>query len=956
MGRISKGMISDRGHEKKSPLAVLSAVAFGALLAVIPARAGDVPSLAARFRDPPSDRRILQIVHGLPASPEARAERLARLARRGFGGIVANVAFDRYLRSEEHWAEFLSGFGAARAAGMTVWLYDEDGYPSAAAGGIVLEEHPEWEARGLLCTVLERDGGVPTEIALPEGDLVSLTAHPYGDGGPRLDGAVDLRGAVGPDRRARFDRPGRWRICGFTEARLYEGTHAEGNLYRKRRYPDILSRDAIRRFVELTHGAYAARIGPLAGKVEASFTDEPSLMSVFLREMPLPALPWSPGLADAFRRLHGRDLVPLLPALVSDFGADPQVRVGTPRRARCEFWETVGREAAEAYFGTIRDWCRAHGIASSGHLLAEEDLGSHVGFYGDFFSCASRLDIPGIDCLTSDPAGVPWHIAKLIGSIACVEGRAKTMSETSDHAQRWRGPGDSRPRRDVTAAEILGTNHLLYAAGINTTTSYYPWSGLADDEVRRINLDIGRCGTVLEGGRHVAEVAVLYPRESAWAHFTPQRLWASAPEVRRIDAVYRSALDSLFPGGRDLDVIDATALARAEAAGGALRLGEERFRVLVLPAVDVLPIEALRKVADLARSGGTVIALGEVPASTVREFPSADARAIVEEVWGAGALDAARDAERAIERVLPSGGRGVYLPAACAWLLPRVVDRILEPDFRAPAGSPLRAAHRLKDGRHFYFVVNCSGLPWSGPISTRGEGPAERWDPATGEIAPAPASADNSIVLSLPPYGAAFLAFPSWREAKARGGSAVGGLFVEAGLEAGGAGSPALAAVGPSHVKAAASPLGAGPGPLPARVTAKIEKGGVDSWCFADLRFPRPADFSRSEALEVVAAVPAGKEAPGARLLAIVVEEAPDGRTADYIADLDIPLDTAGRRRAVPTIAALRLAGWSKDPDGRLDLDRVRSIRIGWGGHIGREGEEVVFDLESVRFLRAAAD
>ena len=61
-----------------------------------------------------------------------------------------------------------------------------------------------------------------------------------------------------------------------------------------------------------------------------------------------------------------------------------------------------------------------------------------IGFYGNFFACASRLDYPGIDCLVG-PATVPWHVAKLLGSIACLP-IAEAMSETSDHAQRYRPP------------------------------------------------------------------------------------------------------------------------------------------------------------------------------------------------------------------------------------------------------------------------------------------------------------------------------------------------------------------------------------------------------------------------------------------------------------------------------------------------------------------------------------
>ena len=45
----------------------------------------------------------------------------------------------------------------------------------------------------------------------------------------------------------------------------------------------------------------------------------------------------------------------------------------------------------------------------------------------------------------------------------------------------------------------------------------------------------------------------------------------------------------------------------------------------------------------------------------------------------------------------------------------------------------------------------------------------------------------------------------------------------------------------------------------------------------------------------------------------------------------------------------LQLAGWSKDTDGVLDLRRVGEIRVGWGGYVGREGEQIEFSLRAPR-------
>ena len=51
------------------------------------------------------------------------------------------------------------------------------------------------------------------------------------------------------------------------------------------------------------------------------------------------------------------------------------------------------------------------------------------------------------------------------------------------------------------------------------------------------------------------------------------------------------------------------------------------------------------------------------------------------------------------------------------------------------------------------------------------------------------------------------------------------------------------------------------------------------------------------------------------------------------------------RQEAFLPISAFELAGWAKDPNGKLDLKSIRGMSIGWGGYFGKEGEKVQFTL-----------
>jgi hypothetical protein len=67
---------------------------------------------------------------------------------------------------------------------------------------------------------------------------------------------------------------------------------------------------------------------------------------------------------------------------------------------------------------------------------------------------------------------VPWFIAQLASSAAELENKSVVMCETSDHSQRYRPQGDTRPVRTVSEPEIRGTCNRLIRSGVNAITSY----------------------------------------------------------------------------------------------------------------------------------------------------------------------------------------------------------------------------------------------------------------------------------------------------------------------------------------------------------------------------------------------------------------------------------------------------------------------------------------------------
>ncbi len=885
----------------------------------------------SRFAHPPADRRILKIIHGWPDKAEAQDALIGNLQAQGFGGVVCNVSFDQYLESEAKWEAFTRAVQAARQAGMAMWLYDERGYPSGNAGGITMRDHPEWEARGRLIVDTESRGGA-VGLELPPGQLVLAGAYPVRDGQMQLAQKVDLTAQV-RDGKLSWQAPaGCWRVLAITESRLYEGTHADGNLWAKIPYINLLLPEPTARFTEVTYGGYAKHLGDDLGQYfMATFTDEPSLMSLFLKPMPYRPLPWASNLPVEFKRRRGYALdAALLPALVGEAGP------GTAK-IRHDFWLTVGELVSENFFGQIQAKCRRHHIPSGGHLLLEESMVGHVALYGDFFRCIRRLDAPSIDCLTSVPFEVPWQIARLVSSAAELEGRTLVMSETSDHGQRYRPTGDTRPKRIVTEDEIRGTCNREIVAGVNCITSYYSFADLTQEQLRRLNEWVGRCCAALRGGRQVADVALLYPAESLWTKFVPSRHWSKeAAAASRIENICRTAANSLFTSQRDFTFVDSRALTEAKARSGALVHGPLRWRAVVLPGADTLPLAAWENLARFARGGGVVIALGALPANSERDFPSARVRKIARELFGVDGT-AGQSSVEPHSRTNAAGGVGVFLPCDLNDMLPAVLNGLLEPDVEiTPAKSPVRVTHRRLDGREVYFLINDSAKPWAGEARFAATGEGERWEPATGRMVEA--IEPNPARLELAPYGAAVFRFAAARPPARR--PSAGGAWPSLSWRP-------VAQVEPTvpHGEFVRGDLAPDPAcsraDSPAwQATAILTKTKVDTHLFAQFHYAQPLDLKGTDCLAIESWVPEGQTTPN-QLLVIVREQG----GGDFIAETSRSLAAPGRERSLVPWSRFHLAGWSSDADGELDLTQVSDIRIGWGGYLGTEGEKIQFSV-----------
>jgi hypothetical protein len=690
------------------------------------------------FKNPPNEYRMLQIIHHYYDKDLAK-----NYSKLGFGGVVANVSFNDYLESESAWTDFIKCLNDFRDQGLLFWIYDEKGYPSGKAGGLVLRDHPEFEALGVLFAQTEGTGTIHHKIPVKEritSPPISIVAVPILDDTYDLNKKVDLTDRFKQgDSEIVWDAPdGKWCIMSFHISRMYEGTHCVANYSDPLPYINIIDRDAVASFIHLTHDAYKQRCGDaIKDYVQAFFTDEPSLMTLYLKkdEGLLPPIPWSNSFREDFRSRMGYDIVPELPHLFVDCGEDSIYK-------RLQFWKVISELIEENFYGQIQDWCHANGTTSSGHALWEEHLSWQVGFEGDLYRDLRRMDIPGIDLLNSNPVQLARStqipIPKFISSVTHLAGKSLCMSETSSFIQ-------SMNKQPCSFEQRIGTINWQYVLGLTTVTSYYGLKEFKDGELNTFNEHVGRLGFMLTGGKHIADIAVFYPIHSLWGEFIPTddiaQSFRLSKKAKRINNEFGEVSYNLLANQLDFDYLDDQAVLESQIEDGSMKITGEAFNCMILPNAYVMPAGVYEKIEAFVNSGGSLIALGGLPDTGMTKDETKIIREISQRLEKSGKIAIVENVSDVVKFAGEFSDADLSLDIACRELL---------------------YVHRQKDGKDIYFVSNSLDESISREITFRCIGKTSIWHPTTGEINSINGREENGktiIKLDLKPFEGVFIIF-----------------------------------------------------------------------------------------------------------------------------------------------------------------------------------------------------
>lgn len=637
-------------------------------------------------------------------------EQLDQFKAMGMGGahMHARTGLATSYLSDAFMAEVRACVDHARQQGMLAWLYDEDRWPSGAAGGLVTKD-PAFRQRCLLFT--------PRSYAEDPGSNAEGLRTEHGRTGTgELLATYALRFAEGRLAGLRRLTAGETAAAGEVTYWAYLETPPPSSWYNHHCYADVLNPAAIRRFIEITHERYRAVVGDEFGRtVPAMFTDEPlftgkqqALSTEDRRDL---YMPWTGDLVQTLQAAHGLDIRDSIPWLFFDPPADSPAPVA---RVRWCWHDHVTERFRNAFSDQIGAWCDKHGILMTGHLESEQTLTSQTARNGECMRFYQPMQLPGVDMLCD---AIELTTVLQARSVARQEGRAGVASELYGVTnwdftfQGHKRQGDWQAALGVTVRvhhlawySMAGEAKRDYPAPIDAHSPWWREYPLVEDHFARVN-------TALTRGTPRCRIAVVHPVESLWIVFGQGD--CGTAERASLESQFANLAGWLIHGLLDADYVAESLLPRQKVtiADGILRVGAMAYDAVLIPGLATIRSTTLALLERCLAAGVRVLFVGRVPA-LVDAVPSLLAQEL-------GARCA---------RVIPEG----------AAVLAALED-LREVRVRRTEGSgmPDGLVHQLRsDGdARWTFLCNSShashGLLLTG---LRGAWAAESWDTATGAV------------------------------------------------------------------------------------------------------------------------------------------------------------------------------------------------------------------------------
>lgn len=484
---------------------------------------------------------------------------------------------------------------------------------------------------------------------------------------------------------------------------------------------DKFDAQALNEHLDKYVGTLLKKIGPR--------TPAHGLTTLHIDSWEMGAQNWTPAFLAEFKKRRGYDARPWLPVYTGR-------AIQSLEQSERFLWDvrlTAQELVLENHAGAVKTWGKNKGLQLSiepydMNPTADLDLGAVADVpMAEFWSAGYGFD-SAFSCIEST-------------SIAHIMGRPIVSAEafTSSSKEAWKQyPTSMKNQGDWALA--MGINRFVYHTFVHQALGPDHKPGMALNPygvhwdrtqtwwpmVQDYHSYITRSSAMLREGVTVSDVLYLTPE--------------GAPQVFQPPT---SALEGTGPladkKGYGFDGCSPNILmARAEVKEGLITFpGGSSYRLLVLPRVDTMTPQLVKKIGQLIKSGATVVGFPPRKSPSLVGFPACDqeVQTLAAKIWGSF------DAPTAITQ--RKWGKGVIY-----WGSPLETAKELYPTYTQTAAllsgmgvpedfsatGPVRYGHRRTAKRDLYFIANRSGNSVQADCRFRvGQGQPELWDPVTGE-------------------------------------------------------------------------------------------------------------------------------------------------------------------------------------------------------------------------------
>lgn len=444
----------------------------------------------------------------------------------------------------------------AKELNMEGYAYDENGWPSGFAGGILLDDE------------LNRD---------------MYLSHSMGEYDPNAAASFE----VGEKEIKRV-------TSGDNVLNVY--THISTST------ADVCNKDVVRKFINLTHEQYKKH--DIYGNLRGFFTDEPQYYrwgTSFTRVLP-----------DYFKKKYGEDIFDRIGLLF--------VKKEGYEDYRYKYFKSLQELMLNAYAKQIYEWCDQNGYKFTGHYVEEQGIGKQILCCGGVMPFYEYEHIPGIDHLgrpshdnisARQLGSVMAQLDKRQGlceMFACA-GWDATPLELKKIAEYYMVNGVNVLCHHLLPYKEHGQRKRDYPEHYSNIN---PWVEVA---FKDFNDHFSNIAELLANSKEVAFVGVFMPIRSGYFTYNRDMTWDEDYGCLDITNNLLDISNQLSKNGVMFHYLDETVMAKHGSVEGAtLKVGQCSYKYIVIPegtlTMDKSTMELFKQYAS---NGGKFLVVKDVP-------------------------------------------------------------------------------------------------------------------------------------------------------------------------------------------------------------------------------------------------------------------------------------------------------------------------------------------------------